>query len=86
MRNVGYKGAPSDGRVWDEENQRKDYYQDMVKNIKQLLTDDRRRVLRGGYYGLNPRHCRSADRHNHGPRNGSNSYSLRVVCGLPRSS
>ncbi|MCH2247050.1 MAG: formylglycine-generating enzyme family protein [Crocosphaera sp.] len=81
-----YKDAPSDGWVWDEKNQQEDYYQDIVKNIEQLLTDERNRVLRGGYFLLNPRYCRSANRRIDNPRIDNNNDSLRVVCGLPRSS
>ncbi|MEA5537035.1 formylglycine-generating enzyme family protein [Crocosphaera sp. XPORK-15E] len=78
-----YNGAPSDGRVWDEENQQEDYYQDIVKNIKQLLTDERNRVIRGGSYVNSPRYCRSAFRNYFSAR--GYDYGLRVVCGLPRT-
>ncbi|MCH2247053.1 MAG: formylglycine-generating enzyme family protein [Crocosphaera sp.] len=81
-----YKKAPSDGGVWDENNQQEDYYQDIVKNIEQLLTDDQRRVLRGGYYNDYPRYCRSAYRGLSNPRYDHLNNSLRVVCGLPRTS
>ena len=81
-----YKKAPSDGGVWDENNQQEDYYQDIVKNIEQLLTDDQRRVLRGRYYNDYPRYCRSAYRGLSNPRYDHLHNSLRVVCGLPRTS
>ncbi len=79
-----YDGAPNDGSVWDEENQQEDFYQDIVKNIKQLLTDERNHVLRGGSYDVNPRNCRSAYRD--GSRARDNINGFRVVCVLPRTS
>ena len=78
-----YKGAPSDGCVWDKENQQQDLYSDIVKNIKQLLTDERSHGLRGGSYFLNPRGCRSAYR---GSLARDLSIGFRVVCVPPRSS
>ena len=79
-----YNGAPSDGRVWDEDNQQEDYYDHIVKNIKQILTDGRIHVSRGGSYLNNPRNCRSAYRDNDYARD--NYIGFRVVCVLPRSS
>ncbi|MEA5537031.1 formylglycine-generating enzyme family protein [Crocosphaera sp. XPORK-15E] len=76
--------APTDGSVWDEKNQQEDYYQDIVKNIKQLFTDERNHVARGGSYDYGPRNCRSANRGGSSARHSSGG--LRVVCGLPRSS
>ncbi len=79
-----YNGSPNDGSVWDDENQQEDYYDNIVKNIKQLLTDKRSHVLRGGSYDYLPRTCRSAFR--------SGDYApvsyggFRVVCVPPRSS
>ena len=43
-----YSDAPTDGRVWDEEHQQEDYSAHIIKNIKEILTDKRSRVLRGG--------------------------------------
>ncbi len=77
-----YNGAPSDGRVWDKENQQEDFYQDIVKNIKQLLTDGRSHVIRGGSYDNNPRPCRSAYRGNTVARD---VLGFRVVCVPPRT-
>ena len=56
-----YKGAPEDGRVWDEG--RESLYEDTSKNIDVLLKDDRDHVLRGGSWNLNPDDCRSACRY-----------------------
>ena len=78
-----YNGAPSDGRVWDEDNQQEDYYDHIVKNIKQILTDERNHVLRGGSYYCNPRICRSAYRSDSFAR--GLDIGFRVVCVLPRT-
>jgi formylglycine-generating enzyme required for sulfatase activity len=78
-----YNGAPSDGMVWDEKNQQEDYYQDIVKNIKQLLTDTGSHVLRGGSYSSDPRNCRSAYRNYNNARD--RSHGFRVVCVPPRT-
>ncbi|MGK7942752.1 MAG: formylglycine-generating enzyme family protein [Crocosphaera sp.] len=77
-----YNGAPNDGSVCDKENQQEDYYDDIVKNIKELLTDKRRRVSRGGSFFSLPLVCRSACR--------SVTYArdyvgFRVVCVPPRT-
>ncbi len=81
-----YNDAPKDGRVWDEEHQQEDYYEHIVKNIEELLTDKRRRVLRGGSWISNPGLCRSAYRDNNYPRYVIYNYGLRVVCCPPRTS
>ena len=74
-----YNGAPNDGSVWDDKNQQENYY-DIVKNLKQLLTDERDYVARGGSYIRNPRYCRSACRNYNLVRVNSNGF--RVVCVL----
>ncbi|MDJ0580700.1 formylglycine-generating enzyme family protein [Crocosphaera sp.] len=77
-----YKRAPNNGSVWDEENQQQDHYNHIVNNIKQLLTDERSHVIRGGSFINAPRYCRSAYRYLYNAR----VYYLgfRVVCVLPR--
>ncbi|EAZ90091.1 formylglycine-generating enzyme family protein [Crocosphaera chwakensis] len=77
-----YNDAPTDGRVWDEE----DYYDDIVKNIKQILTDERNRVRRGGSWFPDPYRCRSAYRDGFNPRFDFYDFGLRVVCCPPRTS
>ncbi|MGB5592445.1 MAG: formylglycine-generating enzyme family protein [Crocosphaera sp.] len=80
-----YNGAPTDGSVWDEENQQEDYYQDIVKNLKKLLTDDRYHVLRGGSWYINPIICRCAYRYNDYARVSYINVGFRVVSGPPRT-
>ncbi|MGK7957835.1 MAG: formylglycine-generating enzyme family protein [Crocosphaera sp.] len=84
--NDSYNGAPTDGRVWDKEHQQEDYYAHIVKNIKQMLTDERSRVVRGGSWIDDPYQCRSASRYYDYPRDDDFPYSLRVVCCPPRTS
>lgn len=55
-----YKGAPNDGRVWDEGKE--ELYDNILTNLKILLQDDRSHVMRGGSWGGFPGHCRSAYR------------------------
>ncbi|MGK7941292.1 MAG: SUMF1/EgtB/PvdO family nonheme iron enzyme [Crocosphaera sp.] len=77
-----YNGAPNDGSVWDKNNQQKDYSDHIIKNIKQLLTDGRTHIVRGGSYVSDPRFCRSAYRDISLARD---SVGFRVVCLLPRT-
>jgi len=73
-----YKGAPEDGRVWDEGKE--SLYEDISKNIDVLLKDDRTYILRGGSWSINPWYCRSAYRSDNN-RDARNIYhGFRVVC------
>jgi len=60
-----YKGAPGDGRVWDEKDNDNRYH-DILNNINVLIKDSRAHVLRGGAWGDVPRNCRSACRDDYG--------------------
>jgi formylglycine-generating enzyme required for sulfatase activity len=73
-----YKGAPEDGRVWDEG--RESLYEDTSKNIDVLLKDDRNYVLHGGSWSSNPSACRSAYRNDNNRDARHNSYGFRVMC------
>ena len=59
-----YKGAPTDGSVWEEEG------------------DDSMRVIRGGSWYGNPRHCRSAGRLYRTPAYRGRNIGFRVVCAI----
>ncbi len=73
-----YKGAPEDGRVWDEG--RESLYEDTSKNIDVLLKDDRDHVLRGGSWSLDPDYCRSAYRNLNNRVARGYPYGFRVMC------
>jgi formylglycine-generating enzyme required for sulfatase activity len=70
-----YDNAPTDGRVWENENDNR--YQNILNSINVLMQDTRNHVMRGGSWNLYPRYCRSASRYNSGNRAGS--YGFRVV-------
>ena len=74
-----YNNAPKDGRVWDEKHQQQDYEEHLVKNIKELLTNKQRRVLRGGSWVYQPLACRCAYRLSYYPDARSNDIGFRVV-------
>ncbi|WP_245927198.1 SUMF1/EgtB/PvdO family nonheme iron enzyme [Aphanothece hegewaldii] len=79
-----YDGAPCDGSVWDKQNKKKNFYQDILSNINVLIKASEPRVIRGGSWISPPKNCRSAYRSSYYP--GSNSYNglvgLRVVCSV----
>ncbi|CCI21948.1 formylglycine-generating enzyme family protein [Microcystis aeruginosa] len=81
-----YQGAPpTDGSVWDETNN-DNRYENLLNSINKLLTDDRRCVLRGGSWCLDPDYCRSAFRGSLDRRDSINYYlGFRVVCGAGRT-
>jgi formylglycine-generating enzyme required for sulfatase activity len=57
-----YNNAPTDGRVWDEENENDNRYQNVLNNLDKLIEDKREHVIRGGSRVNDPRTCRSASR------------------------
>ncbi|MGK7877887.1 MAG: SUMF1/EgtB/PvdO family nonheme iron enzyme [Xenococcaceae cyanobacterium] len=80
-----YKGAPGDGSVWDEKNRNDNYSQNISEHIEVFLKDKRNRIIRGGSWLIDPRHCRSAIRFSDSPRVDDNNSGFRVVCGVPRT-
>ncbi len=64
-----YEGAPTDGRVWLDEND----------------NDNQNHVLRGGSWDFNPRFCRSAYRNAYDAVNGYSDIGFRVVCAVART-
>ena len=81
-----YEEAPTDGRVWDEENNNDNYYQNVLGNLEASLKDERNRVYRGGSWSYFPCNCRSACRFNDVPDFDDDDLGFRVVCGVPRTS
>ena len=72
-----YDNAPRDGRVWDEENENDNRYQNVLNSINILMQDKRSHVIRGGAWNNDPGRCRSAYRDSYGSRNNNNGF--RVV-------
>lgn len=72
-----YNNAPTDGRVWDEENKDDNRYQNVLNNLNVLIEDNRYHVLRGGSWSDNPKNCRSASRNDFNYR--LDNLSFRVV-------
>ena len=80
-----YQGAPpTDGSVWDEKNIDNRYH-NLLNSINELLTYDRKCVLRGGSWSTDPDLCRSACRLSSNRRPYYSNYGFRVVCGAGRT-
>jgi formylglycine-generating enzyme required for sulfatase activity len=74
-----YQGAPTQGEVWDEQNDNDNRYQIYnVENLVNLLTDEQRRCLRGGSWVYVPDYCRSANRDSVRPGNFYDDVGFRV--------
>ena len=80
-----YEGAPEDSRVWDEQNENGNYYQNILDNLEVLMKDERSRILRGGSWFNPPRDCRSAYRNHGEPDDGYNLNGVRVACVAART-
>ena len=78
-----YKGAPEDGKVWDEKNNNDNYYQKIPEHLADLLKYQRAPVIRGGSWLSNPRNCRSACRFSNFSDNRVDYNGFRVACGVP---
>jgi formylglycine-generating enzyme required for sulfatase activity/uncharacterized protein with von Willebrand factor type A (vWA) domain len=74
-----YKGAPTQGEVWDKKNENDNRYQIYdVENLTKLLSGNENRVLRGGSWGDDPWDCRSANRSRNGPDSRVRYFGFRV--------
>ena len=80
-----YEGAPKDSRVWDEQNENGNNYQNILANLEVLMKDKRNRVLRGGSWINQPRYCRSAFRSHGYPDFDDNRFGFRVACVAART-
>jgi formylglycine-generating enzyme required for sulfatase activity len=74
-----YKGAPNDGRVWDEKDN-DNRYQNSMDLLEKSGNDDRSRLLRGGSWSGLPRYSRSAFRSYFAPVIRDLNYGFRFVC------
>jgi len=77
-----YQEAPTDGTIWDEENN-DNRYQNLVNFLVNRGNDDRARLLRGGSWLNAPRRCRLALRLNSAPDTRFSLFGFRVVCAAP---
>ena len=68
---------PTDGGVWDEENENDNRYQNILSSINVLMKDTRNHVIRGGSWDSDPRNCRSAYRYGNDDRDLDDGF--RVV-------
>ncbi|MGL4502523.1 MAG: formylglycine-generating enzyme family protein, partial [Planktothrix sp.] len=63
-----YKGAPTQGEVWDKQNKNDNRYEIYdVENLTKLLSSNEKRVMRGGSWYDVPWSCRSAHRYRYEP-------------------
>ncbi|MGC9528797.1 MAG: SUMF1/EgtB/PvdO family nonheme iron enzyme [Limnospira sp.] len=78
-----YKDAPSDGRVWDENNN--DYQDYDIDVLVNLLKTKEMRVLRGGSWFNLPELCRCAFRYGVDPDYLNIDIGFRVSCRPPET-
>jgi formylglycine-generating enzyme required for sulfatase activity len=76
-----YEGAPTNGSVWDEQNNNDNHYYNILENINILSKDGRSRVHRGGSWLNDAFRCRSAYRDSLIPDWDNSGYGFRVVRG-----
>ncbi len=80
-----YQGAPNNSRVWDEQYNNDNHYQNIAENLAELLQDGRSRILRGGSWFFIPRYCRSAYRDRTYPVSSFYDFGFRVAGGGART-
>ncbi|MFO7031344.1 hypothetical protein B9T07_15370 [Limnospira fusiformis CCALA 023] len=68
-----YNNAPSDGRVWDNQQ----IYDNYLENLADLLNSNEERVVRGGSWDTGQDKCRCANRWIASPEFPSVSYGFR---------
>ena len=73
-----YHGAPTDGRVWDE-NTNNNRYQNHINLLIKSKNDRRTRLLRGGAWLNYPDYCRAACRNDYSPDTRNFIIGFRVV-------
>jgi len=73
-----YNGAPTDGRVWDE-NENENHYKKWVDLLVNSENSKTRRLLRGGSWNCNPRYSRSALRNYNAPDSRYYDLGFRFV-------
>ncbi|OCQ92170.1 hypothetical protein BCD67_19680 [Oscillatoriales cyanobacterium USR001] len=74
-----YEGSPTDGSVWDENNN-DNHYQSYIDLLVNIRNDNRPRLLRGGSWYDSADNCRAAYRYLNSPDYRLNSIGFRVVC------
>ena len=79
-----YEGAPSDGRVWDDEHNN-NHYQNYQASLANLLNHESSKIIRGGSWFNGARYCRSAARFDYHPVIRSSRVGFRVVRSAPRT-
>lgn len=75
-----YRGAPNDGRVWDEERESLHLQENTPKHLTAFATNKGKHVLRGGSWFSCPQNCRSAYRRY--AKANQNNIGFRVVSRL----
>jgi formylglycine-generating enzyme required for sulfatase activity len=71
-----YEGAPTDGKVWDEND---NDYQNLSQNLKKLLNKNIRTSLRGGSWNVYPDDCRASNRYHNTRAYHVSNFGFRVV-------
>lgn len=77
-----YEGAPTDGSVWDENNNDNSYHNYIELSVN-IRNNNRTRLLRGGSSRNLPGYCRSAIRNGYvAPDDRDSNIGFRLVCAI----
>ena len=81
-----YTGAPTNGLAWlnDYDNDYR-FERNWIPWLKKIFTHKNNKLLRGGYWYVSPRCCRSALRYYLGPGSRSHNIGFRFGISLPRT-